>query len=40
MKIQIPASLKKQLTDDWEYIAQKDKVSSIFSILCTYFKHY
>ncbi|CAA0397777.1 unnamed protein product [Arabidopsis thaliana] len=26
MKIQIPASLKKQLTDDWEYIAQKDKV--------------
>ncbi|OAO98493.1 hypothetical protein AXX17_AT4G42480 [Arabidopsis thaliana] len=26
MKIQIPASLKKQLIDDWEYIAQKDKV--------------
>ncbi|XP_010437242.1 PREDICTED: protein MRG1-like [Camelina sativa] len=26
MKIQMPATLKKLLTDDWEYIAQKDKV--------------
>ncbi|XP_010526704.1 PREDICTED: protein MRG1 isoform X3 [Tarenaya hassleriana] len=25
-KIQIPATLKKQLVDDWEYITQKDKL--------------
>ncbi|CAN6817746.1 unnamed protein product [Brassica oleracea] len=25
IKIQIPATLRKQLTDDWENITQKDK---------------
>ncbi|CAF1710320.1 BnaC03g61530D [Brassica napus] len=26
IKIQIPATLRKQLTDDWENITQKDKI--------------
>lgn len=26
IKIQIPATLKKQLVDDWEFVNQQDKV--------------
>lgn len=27
VKIQIPAALKKQLVDDWDFVTQQDKVN-------------
>jgi len=41
VKIQIPATLKKQLVDDWDSVTQQDKVhgkllNSLFVVVLSY----